>query len=158
MLGDLDEPTLGLDVVARRVFLGAMMDSSYTGGATIIYCSHQMDEIERVADQLIILERGRLLHASSPADFCERVMLWVAEFPVRTPDTSPLTGVLQTEIIDGLTHFIVYDQSGNFEAQLRLLGARSVHSMPVSLERAVNGLLARGHVASAAPSPLIHAA
>ena len=154
----LDEPTLGLDVVARRVFLTALMDSSYTGGTTVVYCSHQMDEIERVADQLIILERGRLLHASAPDEFCERMRLWVAEFPFRAPELGAIAGVLQTEHIDGLTHLIVFDQGDQFEAQLRLLGARSVHHMPIGLDRAVNGMLARGHIGSTSSTPIIQAA
>jgi ABC-2 type transport system ATP-binding protein len=143
----LDEPTLGLDVVARRAFLEALMFAG--ADATIIYCSHQMEEIERVADNLIILERGALRHMSAPFDFCERVQLWVAEFPFRQPDSRHLPGVLQVQQIDGLTHFIVFDQADDFGARLRLLGARSVHHMPVSLERAVNGFLARGHIANA---------
>lgn len=142
----LDEPTLGLDVVAKRAFLEALMFSSLADESTIIYCSHQMEEIERVADNLIILERGRLRHMSPPSDFCERVQLWVAEFPFREPDLSHLPGVLQIQRIDGLTHFIVFNQHDEFGAHLRLLGARSAHAMPVSLDRAINGYLASGHV------------
>jgi ABC-2 type transport system ATP-binding protein len=141
----LDEPTLGLDVVAKRAFLEALMFSSLADESTIVYCSHQMEEIERVADNLVILERGALRHMSAPSDFCERVQLWVAEFPFREPELGHLPGVLQVQRIDGLTHFIVFDQRGDFGAHLRLLGARSAHAMPVSLDRAVNGFLARSH-------------
>jgi ABC-2 type transport system ATP-binding protein len=149
----LDEPTLGLDVVARRAFLEALMCSNVDAGSTIIYCSHQMEEIERVADNLVILERGALRHMSPPFDFCERVQLWVAEFPFRAPDTRHLPGVLQVQQIDGLTHLVVIDQQDDFGARLRLMGARSVHSMPVSLDRAVNGFLARGHVSTTSAAP-----
>jgi ABC-2 type transport system ATP-binding protein len=144
----LDEPTLGLDVVAKRAFLEALMFSSLSDESTIIYCSHQMEEIERVADKLVILERGTLRHMSTPSEFCERVQLWVAEFPFRELDTSHLPGVLQVERIDGLTHLVVFDQSEEFGARLRLLGARRAQAMPVSLERAVNGILAHGHVSN----------
>jgi len=144
----LDEPTLGLDVVAKRNFLEALMSSSFDDGATVIYCSHQMDEIERVADNLIILERGRLRHMSAPFEFCERVALWVAEFPFKRPDTSSLPGVLEIQDIEGLTHFTVFDQQDDFGSRLRLLGARSVNTMPVSLDRAVNGFLAKGHISN----------
>lgn len=147
----LDEPTLGLDVVAKRVFLTAMMDSSHTGGATVIYCSHQMDEIERVADQLILLERGRLLHTSAPDDFCARMRLWVAQLPSSPSlpmQVEALPGVLQTEHIDGLTHLIVFDQGDGFAQQLQQLGAHSVQQMPVGLDRAVNAMLTRGHAGS----------
>lgn len=142
----LDEPTLGLDVVAKRVFLDALMPAAEQ--ATIVYCSHQMDEVERVADQLVILERGRLRHQSTPDAFREQVQLWVADFPFLTPDADALPGVLQTSRIEGLCHMMVFDAAADFEARLRLLGARSVNSMPVSLERAVNGFLARGHAAA----------
>ncbi|HEX9173682.1 MAG TPA: ABC transporter ATP-binding protein [Telluria sp.] len=144
----LDEPTLGLDMVAKRAFLEALMFSSLADESTIIYCSHQMEEIERVADNLIILERGALRHMSAPVEFCERVQLWVAEFPFREPDLTQLPGVLQVQRIDGLTHFIVFDQGDDFGAHLRLLGARSTHAMPVSLDRAVNGFLASSHISS----------
>ncbi|MGZ8320211.1 MAG: ABC transporter ATP-binding protein [Telluria sp.] len=146
----LDEPTLGLDVVARRAFLEALMFTSMRDESTIIYCSHQMEEIERVADNLVILERGALRHMSAPFEFCERVQLWVAEFPFRAPDTSHLPGILQVQHIEGLTHFMVFDQHDDFGTRLRLMGARSVNSMPVSLDRAVNRFLSRGHVSNAA--------
>lgn len=145
----LDEPTLGLDVVAKRAFLEALMFTSMDDDSTIIYCSHQMEEIERVADNLIIMERGALRHMSAPFEFCERVQLWVAEFPFQQPDTSILPGVLQIQRIEGLTHFVVFDQTEDFGSRLRLLGARSVQTMPVSLDRAVNGFLSRGHISTA---------
>jgi len=145
----LDEPTLGLDVVAKRAFLEALLFISLEEDATIVYCSHQMEEIERVADNLVILERGALRHMSAPGDFCERVRLWVAEFPFRLPDVSTLPGLLEVRLIDGLAHLMVFDQGEEFGNRLRLLGARSVHQSAVGLDRAINGFLARGHVANA---------
>ncbi|HYD79962.1 MAG TPA: ABC transporter ATP-binding protein [Paucimonas sp.] len=144
----LDEPTLGLDVVAKRAFLESLMSVAQSDESTIVYCSHQMDEIERVADNLIILERGELRHMSAPDEFCGRVRLWIADFPFRDPDPDQLPGVLQRQKIDGLCHYVVFDQADDFGARLRLLGARSVNAMPVSLDRAVNGFLARGHVST----------
>lgn len=151
----LDEPTLGLDVVAKRAFLDALLQTSLDDGATVVYCSHQMEEIERVADNLVILERGVLRHMSPPADFCERVALWIADFPFRQPDAAHLPGVLEMRVIDGLTHLVVFDGGDDFGSRLRLMGARTCQSMPVSLDRAVNGFLARGH---AGASPLSAAA
>ncbi len=151
----LDEPTLGLDVVAKRAFLDALLQTSLDDGATVVYCSHQMEEIERVADNLVIMERGVLRHMSPPGDFCERVALWITDFPFRQPDAVHLPGVLEMRVIDGLTHLVVFDGGEDFGARLRLMGARSAQCMPVSLDRAVNGFLARGH---AGASPLSAAA
>jgi ABC-2 type transport system ATP-binding protein len=143
----LDEPTLGLDVVAKRAFLEALLQASVDDGSTIVYCSHQMDEIERVADNLVILERGQLRTMSGPDDFCGRVQLWVAEFPFKSPEVRALEGVLQVQQLDGLTHIVTFDQHDGaaFEARLKLLGARRVQAMPLGLDRAVNAFLSHGH-------------
>jgi ABC-2 type transport system ATP-binding protein len=82
---------------------------------------------------------------SGPDEFCARAQLWVAEFPFRAPDLWQLPGVLQVQDIDGLTHIVTFDQDDSFGARVKLLGARSLHSMPLGLDRAVNAYLAHGH-------------
>lgn len=141
----LDEPTLGLDVVAKRAFLETVLFSVDDTDTTIIYCSHQMEEIERLADNLIILERGELKHMSPPDEFCERVQLWIAEFPFVAP--ADLPGVLHTQRIDGLFHCLVLDQDDDFGALLEARGARRQYRSTVNLDRAVNAFLTRGHAA-----------
>ena len=146
----LDEPTLGLDVVAKRAFLESLLYSEAREACTIIYCSHQMEEIERVADNLIILERGELKNMSPPEDFCARVRYWVADIPFKGPEPASVPGLLQVQRIDGLHHYVVIDQDEGFAEFLKAQGARSVRSMPVGLDRAVNGFLAKNHIAPAA--------
>jgi ABC-2 type transport system ATP-binding protein len=148
----LDEPTLGLDVVAKRAFLESLMYSNAAADCTVIYCSHQMEEIERVADNLVILERGQLKHMSAPEDFCARVTHWVADVPFKGPEPATVPGLLELQRLDGLHHYLVLDQDEGFADFLRAAGARSLQSMPVSLDRAVNGFLAKHH-ASPASAP-----
>ncbi len=146
----LDEPTLGLDVVAKRAFLESLLYSNAADDCTVIYCSHQMEEIERVADNLIILERGQLRHMSAPEDFTARVSHWVADVPFKGPDPRSVPGLLEAQRLDGLHHYLVLDQDAGFERFLREAGARNVQSMPVSLDRAVNAFLAKNHAAPVA--------
>ena len=146
----LDEPTLGLDVVAKRAFLESLMYSNTGDDCTVVYCSHQMDEIERVADNLIILEQGELRNMSAPEDFVARVTYWVADVPFKGPDPRTVPGLLQVNRIDGLHHYLVLDQDDSFADFLRASGARSINSMPVGLDRAVNGFLAKNHAAPSA--------
>lgn len=146
----LDEPTLGLDVVAKRAFLEALMYSNTGDDCTVIYCSHQMDEIERVADNLVILEQGELRTMSDPDDFVARVSYWVADIPFKGPDPRTVPGLLQEQRIDGLHHYLVLDQGEDFAEFLRTAGARSVNSLPVGLDRAVNAFLTKNHAAPAA--------
>ncbi len=143
----LDEPTLGLDVVAKRAFLEIVLSSMDGSDCTIIYCSHQMEEIERLADNLIVLERGELRHMSPPDTFCERVSLWVADFPFGLAEVDALPGVLQVQHIDGLAHLVVLDQDEGYGALLERHGARRTQRGAVGLDRAVNAFLARGHAA-----------
>ncbi|KAA5538751.1 ABC transporter ATP-binding protein [Roseiconus nitratireducens] len=55
----LDEPTSGLDPKVRRSFLESMIDRAATG-RTVFLSSHQISEVERVADTIAILHRGRI--------------------------------------------------------------------------------------------------
>jgi ABC-2 type transport system ATP-binding protein len=140
----LDEPTLGLDIVAKRAFLEQLLAAA-DDDCTILYCSHQIEEIERLADNLIVLERGTLVHQSMPDAFCRRVALWIAEFAFVPPELSMLPKVLQMRRIDGLHHLLVLDPDEDFADRLVSLGARRLHNAPVSLDHAVNAFLSRNH-------------
>jgi ABC-2 type transport system ATP-binding protein len=56
----LDEPTSGLDTLVRREFLESMVDIA-AEGRTVLLSSHQIGEVERVADIVAIMHGGRLL-------------------------------------------------------------------------------------------------
>nr|WP_269141538.1 ABC transporter ATP-binding protein [Sphingomonas sp. IC-56] len=145
----LDEPTLGLDVVARRRLLDALVSTAGDERRTVIYCSHQMDEVERLADTLLVLERGRLASFSSPEAFCDRITQWIADVPFQAPPADAVPGLLQHRRIDDVHHFTVIDQGEAFGGYLRSLGARSVEAMPVPLDRAVDAFLTRNHAGPA---------
>lgn len=54
----LDEPTKGLDPVNRKLLLD-IVDKHRDQGAAVIYITHLMEEVERLADRLLILKNGR---------------------------------------------------------------------------------------------------
>lgn len=56
----LDEPTSGLDPVVRREFLSSMVDVA-AAGRTVLLSSHQIHEVERVADLVAIIRGGKLI-------------------------------------------------------------------------------------------------
>lgn len=56
----LDEPTSGLDSLVRREFLESMSDVA-ASGRTVILSSHQIGEVERVADVVAIIRDGKLM-------------------------------------------------------------------------------------------------
>ena len=63
----LDEPTAGLDVQGRRdtwQLIGDLRDS----GVTVVLTTHAMDEAERLADAVVIINHGRLVATGTPAE------------------------------------------------------------------------------------------
>jgi ABC-2 type transport system ATP-binding protein len=145
----LDEPTLGLDVVARKRLLEALIATVGEDDRTIVYCSHQIDEVERLADTLVVLERGTLASFSAPDAFCDRITHWVADIPFKGPGHDAVPGLLQHREIEGVHHYVVIDQGEAFADFLRAQGARTVQAMPVPLDRAVDAFLTRNHAGPA---------
>lgn len=68
----LDEPTSGLDPLVRREFLESMLDRVATG-RTVLLSSHQISEVERVADEVAILHQGKFKIQDSLNDLRDSV-------------------------------------------------------------------------------------
>ncbi|HXS66890.1 MAG TPA: ABC transporter ATP-binding protein [Streptosporangiaceae bacterium] len=63
----LDEPMAALDPLARHEFMALLMAAVAEYGPTVVFSSHQVSELERVADYLIVLNEGRL-QVAGPVD------------------------------------------------------------------------------------------
>lgn len=84
----LDEPSSGLDPVVRRDILTAIIRTIAEEGRTVLFSSHLLDEVERVADRVAIINQGRLLLAASMDEVKEthrRVTLRFSEPRERPP-------------------------------------------------------------------------
>jgi ABC-2 type transport system ATP-binding protein len=68
----LDEPTSGLDTLVRREFLEGMVDIA-AAGRTVLLSSHQIGEVERVADIVAILRSGKLLLVERLEDLKDQI-------------------------------------------------------------------------------------
>lgn len=58
----LDEPTVGLDVVAKERIREFVAQTNRQQGTTIILTTHDMDDVERLCHRVIIIDHGRLLY------------------------------------------------------------------------------------------------
>ena len=63
----LDEPSAGLDVHAR-LSMWALVEELRTAGVTVVMTTHAMDEAERLADHLVVLEQGRVVAEGALAE------------------------------------------------------------------------------------------
>jgi len=72
----LDEPTAGMDPVARREFLDLVREQTYRDGTTTFFSTHLIDEIEAIASRIGIVESGRTLYQGALAPLCESLASW----------------------------------------------------------------------------------
>jgi ABC-2 type transport system ATP-binding protein len=90
----LDEPSSGLDPVVRQDILGAIVRTVADEGRTVLFSSHLLDEVERVADRLALIHEGRVVLC----DALEQIKLTHRRLTVRfaQPQYSPpqLAGAL----------------------------------------------------------------
>jgi energy-coupling factor transport system ATP-binding protein len=62
----LDEPTAGLDPRGKEDLLQRIVSLHKKRGTTIVFVSHNMDDIARIADEVVVMEHGRLVMAAPP--------------------------------------------------------------------------------------------
>ena len=77
LLGDpqvllLDEPTVGMDVGARRAFWDQMRTVAATG-RTVVFATHHLDEAEREAARVVVMDRGRVVADGTGAEISAAV-------------------------------------------------------------------------------------
>ncbi|MCZ7391800.1 MAG: ATP-binding cassette domain-containing protein [Candidatus Methanoperedens sp.] len=68
----LDEPTLGLDPQTRNHIWGYLRELNRTEGITVFFTTHYMEEAERVAERIAIIDRGTIIAEGSPAELMKQ--------------------------------------------------------------------------------------
>ncbi len=94
----LDEPTAGMDVEARaatRALIGRLRDE----GVTVLLTSHDLGDVERVADRIAILDRGQLVALGSPSELAgsSTSFTFRLDAPLSPSDVADLTERLATD-------------------------------------------------------------
>lgn len=105
----LDDPALGLDAVARRNLLQAMIQATRNAGQTILFSSHQLGDVDRVADRIAVIGRGVLRADCS----LERFRASVRRFALPLADVS-----VATARIPGIVHI----ERDEHEAKITIAG------------------------------------
>src|SRR5712672_2501972 len=70
----LDEPTLGLDILYRKQFYDSLLNDYFDRTRTIVVTTHQVDEIQDVLTDVVFINRGRIVFASSMEQFESRYL------------------------------------------------------------------------------------
>lgn len=150
----LDEPTSGLDPKVRREFLESMIDRA-ASGRTVFLSSHQIAEVERVADQVAILHDGVIVMSGSIDEIRRSITRIVIDHEnghVVLPEMPASARLLVDERERTGRRWFVRDfDPAMIETIRRSPGVLDVQSHPATLEEAFVACTS-GNVAEVVPS------
>ncbi len=116
----MDDPAMGLDPVMRREFLEAMIDLLGQEGKSVLFSSHILTDVERIADRVGILHEGSLIVDATVEDLRRRVQRRFARFDGPSkPAFHDLPGVLRVQLRRGGFDLLLVDVDDADERVLR---------------------------------------
>lgn len=130
----LDDPTLGLDTVARRQFLELAIDVIQRQGRTILFSSHILSDVERIADRIGVLVAGKLVVDCALEELKNRVRKLRVIFPERAPQDLYITEIVNQRAEGREMVLTVANWNQQKKAILDTFGPESCTEMPMTLE------------------------
>ena len=132
----LDEPTVGVDPFARRTMMEEIVCDVEAGDRTVVFATHNVDEVRRVADYVAFLHGGRFLGFHEKDALLER---WKALWVERPPDPeASLPGLVSVE---GTTPArLVTNSPEETRTALEQRGAKVLRTTALDLEEILSHL------------------
>jgi ABC-2 type transport system ATP-binding protein len=132
----LDDPTLGSDPVACRSLVESMVYLTRRSDRTIFFSSHQLADVERVADYIAIMDHS-VLRACCPLEtFRNSVQQVRLRFPGTPPPLPAIPGLLQAFRAEGELRLTCVHYNEATEKALRALAPTQLEMVSISLEDA----------------------
>jgi len=132
----LDDPALGLDPVARRSLLQSMLYVTRQPHRTILFSSHLLSDVERVADRIVVLDGGGLRADCTVETFRQRLRHYVLKFRDTPPAAPVLPGLLESFRTDRELLMTLANVTPETEALLAALQPESMEPVEMTLEDA----------------------
>ena len=130
----LDDPTLGLDTVARRQFLELAIDIIQKNSRTILFSSHILSDVERIADRIGILAAGKLVVDCPLEELKQRVKKLRVIFGETVPANLYLTEIINKHIQGREMVLTVANWNEQKQTILKTFKPESCTEIPMSLE------------------------
>jgi len=133
----LDEPSSGLDPVVRRDILGAIIRTIAEEGRTVLFSSHLLDEVERVADHIAMIHDGRVVLADSMDDLKDSYRRVTLRFETPIAEPPKLLGGRNTQGAGSEWTYIctvVDGDMGQVRGAAESMGAQVVEESALSLD------------------------
>lgn len=131
----LDEPTSGLDAILKNKLLKIFVDEVYDNNTTIIISSHHLNELERICDDVAILDNGVISYENSLENMKNKIRKIQVAFdePVSEEDLN-LKGIFKISKL-GRVFTIITDEYGDeFIKKLNKFKPLFIEEIDLSLE------------------------
>jgi ABC-2 type transport system ATP-binding protein len=129
----LDDPTLGLDPIARKDFLRHVIELLQSNGVTVFFSSHLLYEIEPVADYVAILNKGVIIKSARTEQLRGTVKRFIFT-PKKEFDLNPISGVLDAVRSEQSVSLAVEDADGTMKSRLAAMSANGVMELSLNLD------------------------
>ncbi len=130
----LDEPSSGLDPIVRRDILGAIIRTIAEDGRTVLFSSHLLHEVERVADHVAMMSNGQIVFSAAIEDIKETHRRVTLHFEEGRAEPPALEGVLAWEGAGQEWTAVCSGPASAFETAINVCGARIVDEHGLSLD------------------------
>jgi ABC-2 type transport system ATP-binding protein len=117
----LDDPSMGLDPVARRALVEGLLAFARREGRTILVCTHLLDDVERLADRIAIMSSGRLVVNAAIDVFQNRLSGWQIDGRLLCSPSIP--GLVDARSAATSTQLVVADADEETHAAIGRLGS-----------------------------------
>jgi ABC-2 type transport system ATP-binding protein len=131
----LDEPSTGLDPLARRDILAAVLRTIAQEGRTVIFSSHLLDEVERVSDFVAMIDQGRVLTHGPLDEVRASHRVLTVRFEGPRPRPPEVAGMFGWEGGGQEWSAVSCLPPGDVHAAAQTLGARIVEERSPSLDK-----------------------
>lgn len=129
----LDEPSSGLDPIVRRDILSAIIRTVADEGRTVLFSSHLLDEVERVADHMAMIYNGKLLLNAPMDEIKTRHVRLVVKFDT-PPPSGTIPGALAASQFNGEWTVITNGQQDTCKQAINELGGTVLDETEPGLE------------------------
>lgn len=129
----LDDPALGLDPVSRRALNETLIEFAGDGKRTVLLSTHLLDDVERVADRVMVLTEGRLKVDTTMEDFAARVTGFAVEIDLVDPQkVAAIPGLIEARRIGRRLQLTVADADQETRAAVDRLGGSSAEQIELT--------------------------
>src|SRR5579862_1751690 len=132
----LDDPALGLDPVVRRGLLESMLYVTRREGRTILFSSHMLSDVERVAEHVAIVDRGVLRAQCKLDTLAAHIRRILLRFKSEPPALPEIPGLLNVQRFPNELSLSIANFCDATQKILDALPVESSTTMPTTLEEA----------------------